>query len=169
MSLSAGQMSLLDYFLQEFGQINSEEFLTAQRNFVESCAAYCVVSYLLQVKDRHNGNILLDNEGHIIHIDYGFILSCSPKNLGFESSPFKLTPEFVEVMGGLGGDMFEYFKILILQGERFCRVFWLSFKLSCLIITEVCMFRAGGRPEAPRQVHHAGGRDPGRLPTALLR
>lgn len=110
------RMSLLDYFLQEFGQKHSEEFLTAQRNFVQSCAAYCIVSYLIQVKDRHNGNILLDNEGHIIHIDYGFILSCSPKNLGFESSPFKLTPEFVEVMGGSGGDMFEYFKILILQG-----------------------------------------------------
>ena len=36
--------------------------------------------------------------------------------MGFETSPFKLTPEFVEVMGGLGSDMFEYFKILILQG-----------------------------------------------------
>ena len=118
------------------GQSNSEEFLTAQRNFVKSCAAYCIVSYLLQVKDRHNGNILLDNEGHIIHIDYGFILSCSPKNLGFESSPFKLTPglaekysdififnlfisslEFVDVLGGCDSDMFAYFKILILQGE----------------------------------------------------
>lgn len=110
------KMSLQDYFTQEFGQTNSEEFLTAQRKFVQSCAAYCIVSYLIQVKDRHNGNILLDNEGHLIHIDYGFILSCSPKNLGFEASPFKLTPEFVEVMGGAGGDMFEYFKILILQG-----------------------------------------------------
>ncbi len=87
---------LLSYFYSEFGANNSEEFLTAQRNFVESCAAYCVVSYLIQVKDRHNGNILLDDEGHLIHIDYGFILSCSPKNLGFENSPFKLTPEFVE-------------------------------------------------------------------------
>jgi len=110
------KMSLLEYFLQEFGQLNSEEFLTAQRNFVKSCAAYCIVSYLLQVKDRHNGNILLDSEGHLIHIDYGFILSCSPKNLGFESSPFKLTPEFVDVMGGVDSDMFAYFKILILQG-----------------------------------------------------
>lgn len=65
---------------------------------------------------RHNGNILLDSEGHLIHIDFGFILSLSPRNLGFETSPFKLTLELVEVMGGLGSDMFEYFKILILQG-----------------------------------------------------
>jgi phosphatidylinositol 4-kinase len=42
-------MSLLDYFLQEFGTLNSEEFLESQRNFVRSCAAYCVVSYLIQV------------------------------------------------------------------------------------------------------------------------
>ncbi|RWS04579.1 uncharacterized protein B4U79_01736 [Dinothrombium tinctorium] len=110
------KMSLLDYFLKEFGSTVSEAFLTAQRNFVQSCAAYSVVTYLLQVKDRHNGNILLDSEGHIIHIDFGFILSTSPKNLGFENSPFKLTLEFVEVMGGIGSDMFEYFKILILQG-----------------------------------------------------
>lgn len=52
----------------------------------------------------------------MIHIDYGFILSTSPKNLGFESSPFKLTPEFVEVMGGLNSEFFEYYKILILKG-----------------------------------------------------
>ena len=56
-----------------------------------------ILCSFFQVKDRHNGNILLSNEGHIIHIDYGFILSASPKNLGFENSPFKLTPEFVEV------------------------------------------------------------------------
>lgn len=65
---------------------------------------------------RHNGNILLKSDGHLIHIDFGFILSTSPKNLGFEKSPFKLTPEFVEVMGGEHSDMFAYFKILILQG-----------------------------------------------------
>ncbi|KAL1115735.1 hypothetical protein AAG570_006025 [Ranatra chinensis] len=110
------QLSLGEYFAKEFGPPNSEAFLTAQRNFVQSCAAYCLISYLVQVKDRHNGNILLSSEGHLIHIDFGFILSTSPRNLGFETSPFKLTAEFVAVMGGLGSDMFEYFKILMLQG-----------------------------------------------------
>ncbi|KAK4467941.1 hypothetical protein MN116_008547 [Schistosoma mekongi] len=110
-------LSLLDYMHREHGGDNSEEFLTAQRNFLHSCAAYCLVGYLLQVKDRHNGNILLDNEGHVIHIDYGFILSSSPgKNLGFETSPFKLTLEQVDVMGGIGSDLFEYFKFLLLRG-----------------------------------------------------
>uniref|UniRef100_A0A8C3FTD3 Phosphatidylinositol 4-kinase beta n=1 Tax=Chrysemys picta bellii TaxID=8478 RepID=A0A8C3FTD3_CHRPI len=110
------QLSLLDYFLQEHGNYTTEAFLTAQRNFVQSCAGYCLVCYLLQVKDRHNGNILLDADGHIIHIDFGFILSSSPRNLGFETSAFKLTTEFVDVMGGLDGDMFNYYKMLMLQG-----------------------------------------------------
>ncbi|XP_075994997.1 phosphatidylinositol 4-kinase beta isoform X2 [Genypterus blacodes] len=110
------QLSLLDYFLQEHGAPTTEAFLSAQRNFVQSCAGYSLICYLLQVKDRHNGNILLDAEGHIIHIDFGFILSSSPKNLGFETSAFKLTTEFVEVMGGSDGDMFNYYKMLMLQG-----------------------------------------------------
>ena len=46
------QMSLLNYFIREFGPTNSEEFLEAQRNFVQSCAGYCLVSYFMQVKDR---------------------------------------------------------------------------------------------------------------------
>uniref|UniRef100_A0A3B4A1V2 Phosphatidylinositol 4-kinase beta n=1 Tax=Periophthalmus magnuspinnatus TaxID=409849 RepID=A0A3B4A1V2_9GOBI len=110
------QLSLLDYFLQEHGSFTTEAFLSAQRNFVQSCAGYSLICYLLQVKDRHNGNILLDSEGHIIHIDFGFILSSSPRNLGFETSAFKLTSEFVDVMGGLDGDMFIYYKMLMLQG-----------------------------------------------------
>lgn len=51
----------------------------------------------LQVKDRHNGNLLIDEEGHIIHIDFGFILSNSPGGVNFESAPFKLTRELLEV------------------------------------------------------------------------
>lgn len=44
--------SLRDYFIDEYGPMDCEAFQLAQRNFVQSCAAYCIISYLLQVKDR---------------------------------------------------------------------------------------------------------------------
>ncbi len=49
------------------------------------------------MKDRHNANLLLDEDGHIIHIDFGFMLSNSPGGVNFESAPFKLTRELLEV------------------------------------------------------------------------
>ena len=75
-------------------------FAEAQRTFVRSLAAVSVACYLFQIKDRHNGNILLDKNGALVHIDFGFLLTSSPANAGFETAPFKLTPEYVEVLGG---------------------------------------------------------------------
>jgi phosphatidylinositol 4-kinase len=73
-------------------------------------AAYSLAAYVLQIKDRHNGNILLDAEGHLIHIDFGFILSMAPGgSFSLESAPFKLTEEMLEVMEGLESVYFEQF------------------------------------------------------------
>lgn len=44
--------SLKEYFIDEYGEVTSERFQEAQQKFMQSCAAYCLISYLLQVKDR---------------------------------------------------------------------------------------------------------------------
>ncbi|XP_061346829.1 phosphatidylinositol 4-kinase beta 1-like isoform X2 [Gastrolobium bilobum] len=116
--------SLREFFNAKY-QENSPSFKLAQRNFVESMAGYSLVCYFLQVKDRHNGNLLLDEEGHIIHIDFGFMLSNSPGGVNFESAPFKLTRELLEVMDsdaeGVPSEFFDYFKVLCIQGFLTCR------------------------------------------------
>ena len=110
---TAGYTDLCQFF-QNTWKYNFEEI---QKNFVESMAGYSLVCYILNLKDRHNGNILLDNQGHIIHIDFGFFLTSSPGgNINFETAPFKLTKEMIDVMGGYDNEMFLYYKILLYQG-----------------------------------------------------
>jgi len=108
--------SLSTFFRKQFGPEECDAYLNARANFVESLAAYSIVTYLLQIKDRHNGNILLDNKGHLIHIDFGFFFLSSPgKNSGFESAPFKLSRDFVDLMGGPSSRSFAKFRSLCLK------------------------------------------------------
>ncbi|KAK2789085.1 phosphatidylinositol-4- kinase [Emmonsiellopsis sp. PD_33] len=93
---------LYDYFTSKYGGEESTRFQEARNNFVKSMAAYSVISYLLQFKDRHNGNIMIDEAGHIIHIDFGFCFDIAPGGVRFERAPFKLTSEMVAVIGGQG-------------------------------------------------------------------
>lgn len=58
--------SLSELFKRRYGGVHSPAFYRARRNFVQSAAAYSVVCYLLQVKDRHNGNILLHADGSLV-------------------------------------------------------------------------------------------------------
>lgn len=106
--------SLRDHFGARFGPPESPPRRAAQRHFAESMAGYSILSYLFQLRDRHNGNLLLDGEGHLVHIDFSFMLAHSPGGLNFEASPFKLTRELLEVMDsdadGRASDCFNYFK-----------------------------------------------------------
>ncbi|CAD8148734.1 unnamed protein product [Paramecium octaurelia] len=101
---------------QIYQEIFGSAFEEAQKNFIESLASYSVFSYLMQVKDRHNGNLLIDDRGHVIHIDFGFLLQTSPGGVNFESAPFKLTQEYLELMMGKESDYFGYFKSLMTKG-----------------------------------------------------
>ena len=103
----------LNCFFRSFFNENFEE---AQKNFCESLAGYSLITYILNIKDRHNGNILIDINGNIIHIDFGFILGISPGNLNFENAPFKMTKEYIDILDGQDSNIFQYFKSLIVRG-----------------------------------------------------
>jgi phosphatidylinositol 4-kinase len=114
-----GHKSLSHYFRHKFGAPDSIPYETARRNLVRSLAGYAIVCFILWIKDRHNGNIMVDKDGHLVHIDFGFLLGISPGgNLGFETAAFKLTREMVDIMGGhVEAEMFRYFQ------ELCCRAF----------------------------------------------
>lgn len=137
-SSAPAAFTLYDYFVEMYGLPNSESFRVAQRNFMASLVGYSLVTYLLALKDRHNGNILLDKEGHLIHIDFGFMLSNSPGYVGFETAPFKLPFEYVQILEGYESDMFQgAFK------DLFFKAFVALRKYSDRILTLVEMMQKG--------------------------
>jgi len=122
---------LYDYFVSKYGAVNSIKFQEARNNFVKSMAAYSVISYLLQFKDRHNGNIMVDDAGHILHIDFGFCFDIAPGGVRFERAPFKLTSEMVAVMGGsTNSQSYKWFEELCIKAflasrqhtEKLCHI-----------------------------------------------
>ena len=109
-------------------------FEQAQDNFLRSLVGYSLLCYILQIKDRHNANILMDREGHIMHIDFGYVLGDTPKMakvpIFSERAPFKLSADFWEVLGGWdyrGGGL----------GVKFCKMFEEAFACAASHVDEI--------------------------------
>lgn len=94
----------------------------------------------MQIKDRHNGNILIDNEGHVAHIDFGFIFDWSPgRDMRFESANFKLTSEMIKVLGGdEKSEAYNLFVNLTIKGFLAIREYY-----DVIIATIYPMFHSG--------------------------
>lgn len=78
-----------------------------RNNICKSCAAYCVITYLLGIGDRHLDNIMITTQGKLFHIDFGYILGTDPKLI---SPEIRLTPEIIDAMGGIHSKYYTHFK-----------------------------------------------------------
>lgn len=138
---------------QRSGDGSGISFETAQDNFLRSLVGYSLVCYILQIKDRHNANILMDREGHIMHIDFGYVLGDTPKMgkvpIFSERAPFKLSTDFWEVLGGWnynnGG-----------LGVKFCKMFEKAFACASahsdeiVSLVEAALMNLTGNPNTAR-------------------
>ncbi|KAF8891248.1 hypothetical protein BD779DRAFT_1514119 [Infundibulicybe gibba] len=98
---------LRDFFVAKYGGEDTVAFQRARLNFIQSMAAYSVACYILQIKDRHNGNIMIDGDGHIVHIDFGFLFDID--------TSFKLNHEMVVLMGGRYSQGYQLFQHLTVK------------------------------------------------------
>ena len=100
----------------EYTKIYEVSKKKGHHKFIQSLSAYSLFCFIFQLKDRHNGNILINLDNRLIHVDFGYILGHLPGNLKFEADSFKLSNEFMSKFNGKKTENFEYFRELFLRG-----------------------------------------------------
>ena len=107
-------------------------------SYINSCAGYSVVTYILGIGDRHLENLMIDNRGRLFHIDFGFILGRDPKPA---PPPIKLCQEMVDVMGGKNSPRFEEFK------QKCVNAYWVLRDNARVIVNMFYLMIDSGIPE----------------------
>jgi hypothetical protein len=123
---------------------SEEDWKECVQNFIESCAAYCVATYVLGIGDRHNDNIMLKKNGDLFHIDFGHFLGNFKSFKGIykrETTPFVFTPMYAHVMGGTDAE--DYKKFVSLG----CEAYLILRKYGHTLMNMFMLMLAAGIPE----------------------
>ena len=97
-----------------------------------------MVTYILGIGDRHLENLMIDNRGHLFHIDFGYILGKDPKPY---PPAIKISQEMVDVMGGKDGPKYEEFK------QKCVNAYWVLRENAKVIVNMFYLMIDSGIPE----------------------
>ncbi|KAJ1021530.1 hypothetical protein NDA13_005568 [Ustilago tritici] len=144
---------LLTFFIDTYGNQDSITFQQARMNFIQSMAAYSIVCHILQIRDRHNGNMMIDQDGHLVHIDFGFLFDIGPGGMRFEPYSFKLSHEMIDLMGGPESQGFRLFEQLVVKAFLAARPWCEEIVDTCKLMlgTELPSFKGTATIERLRQ------------------
>jgi len=96
--------SVLNYILDNNSNDKVDDI---KKRFIKSTSAYCIITYLLGIGDRHLDNIMITNSGLLFHIDFTFLLGSDPK---LYAPIIRIIPDMVEVIGGVNSYNYLLFK-----------------------------------------------------------
>ncbi len=77
--------------------------------YINSLAAYSVITYLFGIGDRHLDNIMLTKEGQLFHIDYDFILGRDPL---LTDPGIRVTEDMIQAVGSENSNYYKKFQQL---------------------------------------------------------
>ena len=130
--------NVISSYYKEIANNDKNTFDKYLSSYINSCAGYCVVTYILGIGDRHLENLMIDNRGRLFHIDFGFILGKDPKPA---PPPIKLCQEMVECMGGKGSKRYEEFK------QKCVNAYWVLRENARVIVNMFYLMIDSGIPE----------------------
>jgi phosphatidylinositol kinase/protein kinase (PI-3 family) len=110
--LTLKNISLKNYTLQNFILENNKDTKIGviKERFAKSLAISSCLSYVLGLGDRHAQNIMVSNNGQIIHIDYGYILE-NPIHSNIVNNPvIRISTEMIDFLGGWNSEYYNMFK-----------------------------------------------------------
>lgn len=112
------------YTLQNYILENNEDekIGVLKERFAKSLAISSCMSYILGLGDRHTGNIMISNNGHIIHIDYGYILE-NPIHSTIFTPIIRISSDMIDFLGGMQGNYYEIFKTYIINVYDILRLY----------------------------------------------
>jgi phosphatidylinositol kinase/protein kinase (PI-3 family) len=106
-----------NYTLQNYILDNNKDarIKTIKERFAKSLAISSCLSYVLGLGDRHASNIMISKSGHIIHIDYGYILE-NPIHSTIVNNPIiRISNEMIDFLGGWNSEYYNLFKNYIIK------------------------------------------------------
>jgi phosphatidylinositol 3-kinase len=109
--LATHNNSVLDFLRRYNPDASTDNKVSAQcmSTFVRSCAGYAVVTFLLGIGDRHLDNVMMLQDGHFVHIDFGWIFGEDPKKKFVKPPPFRFHKSLLDAMSGKTGAYFQEF------------------------------------------------------------